>query len=154
MGRTDAHGAYEPLLCDIPQNLSNSFNAPKLRSDYSAAFTRSARIGFSKLRTLRCASQSTSNMNTCDAPRQTETQAHAVSVRRIGSPKAEFLRYASNIIFEREHMAPPVTVDTCAVLRLKQPSFYDLRQKYGYRSGDTCDESREMQVPEEKKKDC
>lgn len=42
MGRTDAHGAYEPLLCDIPQNLSNSFNAPKLRSDYSAAFTRSA----------------------------------------------------------------------------------------------------------------
>ena len=68
MGRTDAHGAYEPLLCDIPQNLSNSFNAPKLRSDSSAAFTRSARIGFSKLRTLRCASQSTSNMNTCDAP--------------------------------------------------------------------------------------
>ena len=123
MGRTDAHGAYEPLLCDIPQNLSNSFNAPKLRSDYSAAFTRSARIGFSKLRTLRCASQSTSNMNTCDAPRQTETQAQAVSVRRIGSPKAEFLRYASNIIFEREHIAPPVTVGTLRRIEVEAAEF-------------------------------
>ena len=55
--------------------------------------------------------------------RQTETQAQDVSVRRIGSPKAEFLRYASNIIFEREHMAPPVTVDTLRRIEVEAAKF-------------------------------
>ena len=55
--------------------------------------------------------------------RQTETQAQDVSVRRIGSPKAEFLRYASNIIFEREHMAPPVKVDTLRRIEVEAAEF-------------------------------
>ena len=121
MSGTDAHGAYKPLLCDIRQNLSNSFNAPKLRPDYSAVFIHSAVLASQNF--VLCDVRQSPLQIQIHVTRQTEAQAQDVSVRRVGSPKAEFLRYASNVIFQCEHIAPPVTVGSLRCIEVEAAAF-------------------------------